>query len=86
MNLYIFYTKDTPADRDIDYLCRRLEERRIPFEKIDADSREGSAKSELYDIMMRPSVLVTDSNGGVVQKWAGELPRLDDVTPYFAGA
>jgi hypothetical protein len=86
MKLSIFYTKDTPSDRDIDYLCRRLEERRISFEKVDADSREGSAQSEIYDIMRRPSVLLTDSSGGTVQKWDGELPRLEDITPYFTGA
>ncbi|HEX7259626.1 MAG TPA: hypothetical protein VF272_01715 [Candidatus Saccharimonadia bacterium] len=83
MNLYILYTKDTPADRDISYLQRRLDERRISWKAIDADSRDGAAKTELYDIMRRPAVLVTDSSGGVMQKWEGELPRLEDIITYY---
>ncbi len=84
MNLYILYTKNTPADHEISYLQSRLEQYRIPFELLDADSREGIAKSELYNVMDRPGVLIIDSTGGLLQKWQGDLPRVEDISPYFA--
>ncbi len=84
MNLSILYTKDTPADRDIAYLRRRLEEYRIDAELLDADSRDGSARGQLYDVMSRPAVLLTDSTGVLLHKWEGSLPRVEDISPYFA--
>jgi hypothetical protein len=83
MNVRIFYTPNTPADRDIDYLCRRLGELNITPEKVDADSREATAICELYDIVQRPAVLVTDGDGGVVQEWQGELPTAEAVSGYY---
>ena len=83
MNLRLFYTRNTPADRDIDYLQRRLAELKIEPELVDADSRDGADLCELYDIQQRPALLLTDSDGRVVQQWVGELPLASTVSDYY---
>lgn len=84
MNLRLFYTRNTPADTDIDYLRRRLADLKIEPELVDADSRDGAALCELYDITQRPSLLLTDSDGRVVQQWQGTpLPPADVVSGLY---
>ena len=79
MKVTILYTQNTPADREIEYLMKRLASVRILADLVDADSKEGVAVAELYDVMARPAVVVTDSAGRLVQKWQSELPRAEDV-------
>ena len=79
MKVTILYTQNSPADREIEYLMKRLASVRILADLVDADSKEGVAVAELYDVMARPAVVVTDSDGRLVQKWQSELPRAEDV-------
>jgi hypothetical protein len=79
----ILFTKTTPADRDISELTKRLDEERIDYKLIDADSREGADLSELYDIVSRPAVVVTRSDGSIMQSWQGSLPPVADIS-YLA--
>jgi hypothetical protein len=84
MKVSILQTRNTPADRDIDYLVRHLEQLRVPVTLVDADSREGAALTELYDALERPAVLVTDDAGGLVEKWQGpQLPLAQDVNAAY---
>jgi hypothetical protein len=87
MKVTILYTRDTPADRDIEYLRGRLEDGHVPVEMVEADSREGIALTELYDALQRPAVLVTDNDGRVIQQWQGSLPPVMDVeAAYHSGS
>jgi hypothetical protein len=86
MNAYLFYHPGTPADRDIEYLQRQLAERQIELQLQDANSRDGAALAELYDLTGRPAVLVTGSGGQLVQQWQGELPSADEIAYYYAVA
>jgi hypothetical protein len=83
MNARLLYTHNTPADRDIAELQRRLQKRGVELELIDADSREGSALSELYDLVGRPSVFVTTAEGQLIGKWQIDLPSPDDVVAVY---
>jgi hypothetical protein len=86
MKLHLLYTPNAPTDRELDYLQRQLTERHIPSEVLDADSRSGIAFAELYDVMARPAVVVTTDDGGLMQKWEGRLPSLDEVSYYVKAA
>ncbi|HUC86806.1 MAG TPA: hypothetical protein VMR75_00570 [Candidatus Saccharimonadales bacterium] len=83
MKLYLLYTKDTPADRDIAYLQRRLAERQLTPELLDADSRAGITLAGLYDVTARPALVVADSDGRLIQKWQGALPGLEELNLYY---
>lgn len=86
MNVTVLYTRKTPADRHIEYLQRKLqEEERIEAKLLDADSREGIALAELYGIMQRPALLVTDGEGKLAAKWEGELPIAQRVADAYRG-
>jgi len=83
MNLRLFYTRNSSADSDIDYLRRRLADLRIEPELVDADSRDGAALCELYDLTQRPALLLTDQDGRAVQIWQGTLPPPDVVSGFY---
>lgn len=86
MQVTLLYTANTPADRQIDYLCRKLEEEeRIEVKLLDADSRDGIALAELYEVMQRPAVLVTDGDGKLAAKWQAELPSPRAVADAYRG-
>ena len=79
MKITILYKLNTPADREIDYFTDQLSRHQLAAEMVDADSRDGAALSELYDALDRPSVLVTDDSGQLIQKWQGSLPSVSEL-------
>jgi hypothetical protein len=80
MIAYIFYTKDTPADRDIQRFTEELERLQVQTKMIEADSREGIELGELYDVMQRPSVVLVRDDGSTVERWQGDLPPVSEVS------
>jgi hypothetical protein len=80
MIAYIFYTKDTPADRDIQHFTAELERLQVQTKMIEADSREGIELGELYDVMQRPSVVLVRDDGSTVERWQGDLPLVSEVS------
>ena len=83
MKVSLLYTQNTPADRDIDWLVEKLDLAHVPVSKIDADSREGIALTELYEVVSRPAVLVTDMDGRLIQRWMGQLPTVPEVAAAY---
>jgi hypothetical protein len=79
----ILYTKDAPHEREVDHFIGELAQLRVPTEKVEADSREGIAMTENYDLMQRPALALLRDDGSVVQQWQGELPTTADVS-YLA--
>ena len=60
--------------------------RRYPGLKLtllDAESREGVAKCELYDILSYPSVIVFTDEMLLQNAWIGELPQISEVYAYM---
>jgi len=83
MKVTLLYTRDTEADRDIEELKRQMEAARIPLAEVDADSRDGAAITELYDLPGRPAVLITDDQGRLAQSWQVTLPSLDQIRANY---
>ena len=83
MIAYLLFTKDSPQEREIEYLNKRLEQLQVTTKVLEADSVEGSALTENYDLPQRPAVIVTRDDGSFVQGWQGELPTAEDIS-YFA--
>ena len=83
MKVTLLYTQNTPADRDIDWLVEKLDLAKVPVTKMDADSRDGQALTELYDVVSRPAVIVTDMDGRLVQRWMGQLPTVPEVAAAY---
>lgn len=79
MKLTLLYKLNTPADRDIEYFKRKLEEIRVPLNLVDADSHEGAALTELYDAVDRPALILTDMDGRLHQIWQGQLPSISEI-------
>lgn len=79
----ILYTKDSPMERDIAYFIRRLKQLQVDSKMIEADSPEGVAMAENYDLLGRPAVILAGLDGTPIQHWEGELPQPEDVS-YLA--
>ena len=79
MKLTLLYKLNTPADRDIEYFKRKLDEIRIPLNLVDGDSQEGAAMTELYDAVDRPVLILSDMDGRLQQIWQGELPSVSEI-------
>ncbi len=50
---------------------------------LDAESREGVAKCELYDILSYPSVIVFTDDMVLQNAWIGKLPQFSEVYAYM---
>lgn len=83
MLAYILYLKDSPMERELARFVDRLEELRVDSKMVEADSREGIALSEEYDLVSRPSVALVRSDGSLIERWQGELPLVEDIS-YLA--
>ncbi len=53
------------------------------LEVLDADSQEGVATAELYDIVSYPAIIALRDDGSVLKSWSDEmLPLMDEVAYY----
>ena len=50
---------------------------------LDAESREGVEKCELYDILSYPSIIVFTDEMVLQNAWIGELPQFSEVYSYM---
>lgn len=83
MTAYIFYSKNTPADRDIERFVYELGRLQVETKLVDADSVEGSRLTQVYDLMDRPAVVLARGDGTVVERWPHGLPLPGDIS-YLA--
>ena len=85
MIAYLLYNRDSPGQRAVEDLARRLERERVEVELVDADSARGAQLAENYDVLGRPAVVLITADGTPLQIWQGEdgLPALSDIT-YLA--
>lgn len=84
MIAYVLITKDSPMERDVSRFVDRLNTFRVDSKVVDADSPEGVALTENYDLASRPAVVLTSSDGVAIERWSnGELPLPEDVS-YLA--
>ncbi|HSX48302.1 MAG TPA: hypothetical protein VLF41_02260 [Candidatus Nanoarchaeia archaeon] len=79
----ILYNKETESQNLAESFAKSLEELKVPNELIDADTRDGAALAELYDLLSRPSVVLLRDDGSVIERWQHALPLATDIS-YLA--
>ena len=81
--LYIFYRPASEHEREIAEFQRRLEQKRVPYQLVDLNTRDGAAKAQTYGIMQFPAVLAArESDGQSLQIWTGLMPTISDAERY----
>jgi hypothetical protein len=83
MTAYLFYTKGTPNERQMQDLAKELDRRQVKTELVEADSPHGIQLSENYDILARPAIVVAGADGAAIVQWQDELPPASDIS-YWA--
>jgi len=67
MTVYLLYNKSTVAERKMADLGGKLEEAKVNFELVDADTPRGISVATDYDVMARPAIILTSHDGGVLE-------------------
>ena len=82
MTVYLLYNKSTAAERKMTDLGVKLEEAKVNFELVDADTPRGIAIATDYDVLARPAIILTSHNGGVLEVWPVEerFPSVSELT------
>ena len=80
MTAQIFYTKGSPSEGEATEFAGRLSKLRVNYRLVDADSGEGAALSELYDLTGRPAVVLTADDGGMIERWQNDWPLPADIS------
>lgn len=83
MVLKILYKKDSPQEREANDFARELEKHEVKANLIEADSLEGVAVTQLYDLPARPAILVTRDDGELMAQWQHTWPLIAEVSYYF---
>ncbi len=62
-------------------LGARLEQSKVNFELVDADTPRGIAVATDYDILARPAIILTSHDGGALEVWTEEdrFPSVGDL-------
>lgn len=79
MIVTFLYEPNSPSARNVEQLTRSLDAARSQYRLLDADSVDGVAQAELYGVMRRPALLITQDDGKLVRLWQGNLPSADDI-------
>jgi hypothetical protein len=81
MKAYLIFNRNTPSQRRVDDMAKKLEEADVEAELMDADSPRGIQFVEDYDVMGRPALALIREDGSPVQIWQGEenLPTVSEV-------
>lgn len=83
MNAYILYRPNSEQERTVtDFVRDFTQQTQKEIELISLDTREGSEKARLYDIVRYPAVFVVDEAGSLLKFWQGEMPLINELS-YF---
>lgn len=87
MKLVILYRPNSEHARDVESFVRDFQrqfyEAGKEVEMVSMESREGTTKAELYDILQFPAILALANDGSVLSSWVGlPLPLMNDVAGY----
>lgn len=83
MIAYLFYTKDSPGQEEMEALATELKRAQVESELVEADSHRGVALSLDYDILARPAIVLATNAGEEVHQWQDKLPSISDLS-YWA--
>lgn len=81
MIAYLLYNRDTPGQRAMEDMAKRLaKEEQVDAELVDADSPRGVQLAENYDILGRPALILVRTDGNPLGTWQGdEMPTMTDI-------
>jgi transketolase C-terminal domain/subunit len=79
MKIIAFVTSENESNDQLKNISDRLEDNGFSLDFVNVETREGVDKSQVYDILQTPSIVVTTDDGSVVRSWTGELPTTSDV-------
>jgi hypothetical protein len=88
MKVVVLYRPDSEFARPVEDFMREFEHvyPEHKLELVDVNSREGTAKAEVYGIMQFPTILALTDDGQLTKDWQGEtLPLMSEVA-YYAGS
>jgi hypothetical protein len=84
MKAYVIYQYESDHARPVlDYMRDFEHKTGRKLEVIDPETKEGDDFCRTYDIVEYPTIIATDNNGVMQQKWRGlPLPLMDEVSYY----
>lgn len=80
MKTLVFTRSRQTGQSNVDRLIGELKKLGIQHEQIDVESRDGSARAELYDIVQTPAVITTRDDGQMLYSWQELLPSSSDIS------
>lgn len=85
MKAFILYHPQSESARKVEEYIRDFERRGTQtIERMSLDTKEGSDKARLYDIVQYPALVVVRDDGQLMKMWQGEqLPLMDEVAGYL---
>lgn len=88
MKLLVLYRPDSEHATEVETFVRDFQHQHdlgSKLEMLSINTRDGSAMSNLYDIMSYPSFLALADDGSVLNSWQGSIPLMDEVAGYIYG-
>ncbi len=86
MKVIILYRPKSEHSRKVEEFVHDFEHAQ-PTRQVqimDVDSREGSAKVDLYDVTQYPAILALTNDGQLLKSWMGDFPLMDELA-YYTG-
>ena len=83
MITYLFYTKGSQSESQMQTLAEDLIKRQVDIELIEADSPKGIDLPKNYDVLARPAIVVAASDGTQLTQWQDVMPSGSDIS-YWA--
>lgn len=83
MKLLVFYRQTPGTHPEYHDFIGQLEKSRMKYEVIDPDSREGSARAELYEVLSFPTAALVDDDGRPLAIWRDNLPSTEEISTYL---
>lgn len=83
MKLLVFYRQKDGVDSEYDDFMKSLSKLSAPYEQINPDSRDGSDRAEIYEVVSYPTIMLVDDDGRPLAIWRDSLPSVDQINTYI---
>lgn len=83
MKILVFYRERPGTNQSYHDFMKRISDLSVKHEVVDPDSRDGAARSELYEVLSFPSVALVDDDGRPLAIWRDNLPSPEEISSYL---
>ncbi len=83
MKLLVFNRQKAGIDNEYDDFIKGLSKLSAPYEQINPDSRDGSDRAEIYEVVSYPTIMLVDDDGRPLAIWRDSLPTVDQINTYI---